>query len=885
MITAIEKIYGIGKYDHFDEPVSLSKNQIIFGFNGSGKSTLSDIFYSLSDEKHCEKLLERKTLQKDDGSYSEEPAVELKTDEGTLLFSNSTWNDKRNIYVFNDQYIADYVTVINGHDATAEQLVLGREGNKILRIKESSEVELVSLLTEISNVIMNHKAVCGWLGAGKTKIGTKTSRWQKKIEDISEIKLYAEHQRANVQKALDNMIAYNENIGVIQDWLSRILQHSRYLEIGAIAEIKSLKKTLIETPAVTNKEIANHISKYMSGTDINWLITGMNNLNGSSHCPFCGQELKSKSLEKLSKQLNRYIRGRQQQKANQISEKMRKVMPFFEEELMEEVFETLQYISGENDSKNLLHKKALNILEKMQIGSELEPGCFHDLNTKIKQKMENPYRTIQLSCEEEGYLRAVIQIIMKLQKFKAELEAELEKLSNRIAKTKEFEKAKALYEASFGMDADNFRSMINSAKRALIADEKIKQCQKGIDDLAEAQRIEGINRILEELNVNYRVSIKNNKFYIKIMGYMPAEYEKDNQVLCSEGERRMLAFAYFMQEIQNDTKEKIVVIDDPISSLDLSRKSVVAYKIVQLMENEKDQVIVLSHDISFVEKIKGLESSRFELPAYIEIRKNVEHPFRKLNILDYMITDKEVYEKIIKEAEESGDNNDRIIAFMAMRPFSYVVLNGKDSDSIYKNIENNSTYFHHSIYANSKRVKFDKSKYSAEGIKTYCNSVMDATGLIIDVEKLVPSDFQYQGLDYDGAWNLYDAIPVDSMLNLRKKALAFRILLETSLFMLLSKSKFDPEHIGRFYNNAVKGQTGEKKKICQEIYKMYNLSKKYHHGAEEASTLGLSALNPDEMIFFDNKIRCIHEWIVAHIDECNANASMYKIDTEGRDIA
>ena len=68
------------------------------------------------------------------------------------------------------------------------------------------------------------------------------------------------------------------------------------------------------------------------------------------------------------------------------------------------------------------------------------------------------------------------------------------------------------------------------------------------------------------------------------MGYMPAEYEKNNQFLCSEGERRMLAFAYFMQEIQNDPNEKIVVIDDPISSLDLSRKSVVAYKIIQLIK-------------------------------------------------------------------------------------------------------------------------------------------------------------------------------------------------------------------------------------------------------------------------------------------------------------
>ena len=32
--------------------------------------------------------------------------------------------------------------------------------------------------------------------------------------------------------------------------------------------------------------------------------------------------------------------------------------------------------------------------------------------------------------------------------------------------------------------------------------------------------------------------------------------------------------------------------------------------------------------------------------------------------------------------------------------------------------------------------------------------------------------------------------------------------------MLLTKNKFDPEHISKPYNNAVKGQVGEKKEIC-----------------------------------------------------------------------
>ena len=42
---------------------------------------------------------------------------------------------------------------------------------------------------------------------------------------------------------------------------------------------------------------------------------------------------------------------------------------------------------------------------------------------------------------------------------------------------------------------------------------------------------------------------------------------------------------------------------------------------------------------------------------------------------------------------------------------------------------------------------------------------------------------------------------------------------------------------------------------------MYDLSKKYHHGADEGSTLGLSWINPDELELFDSELKEIFEWI------------------------
>ena len=92
MITSIEKICGIGKYDYFEEHVPIMKNQIFFGFNGSGKSTLSDILYSLSDDKYSGKLMERKTFQREDGTIADNPEVVFGTDQGHIVFRDGKWD-------------------------------------------------------------------------------------------------------------------------------------------------------------------------------------------------------------------------------------------------------------------------------------------------------------------------------------------------------------------------------------------------------------------------------------------------------------------------------------------------------------------------------------------------------------------------------------------------------------------------------------------------------------------------------------------------------------------------------------------------------------------------------------------------------------------------
>lgn len=873
MINSINKIYGIGKYDQYDGVVPVTKNQVFFGFNGSGKSTLSDIFYSLSDEEHSKKLLERKTLQRDDGTISNDPEIILGTDTNDLIFRDGSWNSRQNIFVFNDQYIDDYVTLRGNHDIDQEQLILGKEGNRINRQKLAYENDFKVCLQNINEVISNNKEICNNLGVGKNKISV--NNWNKRITNIAKLSLYTESQKKIVEKNLEGHKIYNKHLQRLNLWLENLVKHARFLEKNAFATSKGIVELFKNVPTVSNKEIADHITHYMACTDINWLVAGMNNRADAEHCPFCGQELKDKKITKLSKQLERFIKGRQKQKADKISNAMSRLAPYFDVNLIETLFQSINEIYSENCNAKYLHSKTSKLLLELQTTETIEQEDLYRLSVEIQKKMKNPYVTIVLDERDKAVVKRILVVLQKYGKLVDLLKDEIQKQIVKIEKSKEFEKQMSLYIASFGENADNFKDMINVAKKMITLADKISKCQKEIDHLAETQRISGINSILEELNVNYQVHTEEGKFFVKITGFVPAEYEKGNKILCSEGERRILAFAYFMQELLSVENDKIIVIDDPISSLDVNRKSVVAYKIMQLMEDVNNQVIVLSHDISFVEKIKALENSNLQKPTYIEIKKRKENPFVTLDIMEYLATDKQVYERIIKDGINAVNEQNRIIAFMAMRPYTYVCTKSEGRASSYAEIEYNSTYFAHSIYSTSKRISYKEEQYNCEGLRNYCEMVKNVTGLDLEKESLVPDDYVFHGLNFDKAWDIFSSIPEDSIHYLRKKALVFRVLLETTLFMLLTKNKFDPEHISKPYNNAVKGQVGEKKEICKKIKKMYDLSKKYHHGAEEGSTLGLSALNPDEMIYFTKEITSIHDWIVANPDKTNPNNTSY----------
>ncbi|MCL5245333.1 AAA family ATPase [Cellulophaga sp. 20_2_10] len=70
-----------------------------------------------------------------------------------------------------------------------------------------------------------------------------------------------------------------------------------------------------------------------------------------------------------------------------------------------------------------------------------------------------------------------------------------------------------------------------------------------------------------------------------------------NTVL-SEGEQKIVALSNFLAECTIDGRLNSIIFDDPVTSLDMDYRDLIASKIVQLSQNR--QIVVLTHDLSFL---------------------------------------------------------------------------------------------------------------------------------------------------------------------------------------------------------------------------------------------------------------------------------------------
>ena len=436
---------------------------------------------------------------------------------------------------------------------------------------------------------------------------------------------------------------------------------------------------------------------------------------------------------------------------------------------------------------------------------------------------------------------------------------------NNLLKEKDMLYKEALIKLSNGEKKEQFKDVQNSASKLEVLNEKIKMLDMQIKDEYDRNKLKRVNNILRDLNVKFEITVHQRKYYIQLRNYKECNFDKDSPI-CSDGEDRILAFAYFLTELETNDELDTIVIDDPITSLDLSRKSEVSYKIKELFEKENIQTILLTHDISFIEKIQEFLSKNTD-SNLLEMRPKLD-VFYPLDIKQYLVKDSSIYKNFICNVDENSSELERLTALMSLRPLVTIACPELEEEKI-SDIMKRSTYFAHTIYSqgkvNKKKVVFNKDDYNCQSLREYVRLAKEYLNFNwLDDEIIVPDSYNFNGFNYNYIRDLYKSISINNVEDARKKALFLRIMLEASLYQIVDKKQFNFSNIGSEYTKAINGNTSDRKNMCIKLKQLYDQSKKFHHGTDGDSTLGLAYINPDELEYCDEQINNIIEWIDAN---------------------
>lgn len=853
MISNIKKIKNVGKYEMFCGTELFEKNTMIFGFNGAGKSTLSDIFYSLASKEKDGIIAQRRTLNRPNEHGLKEIEVILSDEFGNdIIFSDDTWNNvPPNMHVFNNYYIEDHVFVSKHLQGNAIPIGMGAEGTKYMKQRETLIDANKKLISKINdNITLLGSAGYKIKDFSNQRVTEKTKI--KRFENMASFTLYSVNEKKVIEEKIKNNTKYTKELADIET-CENLYQGIR--EVSPI-DITILMKKVKKTVRISSKEIAKFLSESLTTVDIKWAVKGYRNQKDTSKCPMCGQTIAEKRAILLFDKLGKYISQNKDENIRIFCSELHLIVGKLKMLDLENKVIVMKQIIDILNANFLLLKRDIQRLEKGLEWGKQENYILQGVIQKIYDKAENPYIEINLSDEEEKCILSINQVIRNIRRLSDIIQQVKERLEKKIEKTISMDDMNVIYALSYGNNRNIAEQIRDDSSIYIRNEKKISELNEKIDDCYNQIKLDEINGYLSKLNTHIAIEVIKNKYYVRLKDFEAKEYEKGKEMFFSEGESRAVAFAYFLAEV-NSTENKdvnsIIIIDDPICSMDLNRKSIISYQISEMMKNTQWQVIIMTHDISFVERIEGFLSRGISCKK-LDLRSE-KNDFLLLDIKDYLTDDTHVYEEFIRDAEKEDDELVRIVALMSMRPYASVK---KVSERDYKDIEKKATYFSHTLYSKKENMKFKKEDYDCARIKEYVDLISVKTGLHIDSEKIV-SGYSFDGFDFNKISTLYTNIPLDSMKNARKKVLLMRLLIEACFFQLSKKDSFNFGKIGYVYNQVIKENKddADKYRMCKALKEIYDSSKKYHHGADDGSLLGIAWINPNEIEYYDKVLNDI----------------------------
>lgn len=598
----------------------LKKVNFFYGCNGSGKTTIANFLHDNSDSKF--------------GNCS------LKWRNG-LTLSTLVYNKEFRERNFGKGKIAGVFTL--GQATKEEREVIVTKSDELKALKEEGVKKRESLNTQIAlkESLEKEFAYACWKNVFKKYerefkeafVGSMKSGEAFKTRMLKEF-----HHNVSTLRTVDYL---KENADVIfgeVPQIAQLLTTINYERILALENLPIWKKVIVGKADVD-------IAKLIQKLNINdWVNQGRNYLQVEDNtCPFCQQQT---IKAEFKNQLEVFFDETYISDINLLKE-LKQEYIMLTQNLINELSLIEAAQKGNKDTKLNIDKFSayLKTLESQIVANR----------EFLKNKSKEPSRSIELVSltEQLGLIEELIILANKeVQKHNAIVDNYIEEKDSLIQAIWKF------MIVEYKTEIENFEAgrsgletgitaiqaqLEGKAKAYKALEDEIKRLNKNVTSIQPT--IDEINRLLKSYGfINFKIVPTAEKGYYQIQ-------REDGSVAentLSEGEVTFITFLYYLQlakgglSQENVNDERILVIDDPISSLDSNVLFIVSTLVKEIIKEVKGeighirQVIVLTHNIYFHKEVsfEGL-NRKGEKSLFWILRKNNKlstiHPYAEAN--------------------------------------------------------------------------------------------------------------------------------------------------------------------------------------------------------------------------------------------------------------
>lgn len=607
MLERIEKLEHIGLFNSAEGfKFRFGANTLIYADNGRGKSTLCSLFYSLASNAP-DMLRQRQTID-DAGDIT--ASLQFSNGQRSCFAASTGWDVPRpELLIFDTDFINRNVhsggEVTPTHRQNLLAFVLGSSAVQAQAALEASDFALTKA-KESAEVCMRE------VDSDRGELSIAEFSALPVVPDVDMRISELEERRVDIR-----------NVGMILARETGIRLQLPTMDLEEFFEV--IRRNLEDVHDAAEEIVSRHLAVLADETAERWLREGIG-LERDDKCPYCGQ---STTALTLVKSYRAHFNAEYRALATDV-EALSATIDTFAGDLAREAF------SGAVRHRNELFDQwnehcTLELLEVDQ--GELESrmsAVSTALTALVQSKNQNMAsavgtddefnaasvswrRLVELFIEQNVAIDRNVAII---EAFKSTLTSATEQeitaqIVRRYLEKTRHEKSSVDKLGAFVTAKEDVKQAekVKRDARLALRDVMAQTLLKYKTDINSYLMKLGATFSIEEISTNFLSNAARSEYAIRMRGrsIKPGFGTPSFSTALSDGDKRTLAFAFFVASTLGDADiaRKVVIVDDPVSSLDRSRREFTR-EILRELSVACEQLIVLTHDANLVRELRDL---------------------------------------------------------------------------------------------------------------------------------------------------------------------------------------------------------------------------------------------------------------------------------------